>query len=129
MQGDHEQALQALARLSERAGPDPYFHVLRATTLLQMKDVAGARSAALQALQEEPELDVARFTLVTIALRSKDWTETARWIGELDAHGAVNLPSLRTAPGFAEFAASKAYTALSASARAQAPAPSSTAKP
>jgi len=112
LQGDHAAALRAIQRLCERAGPDPYFHVLRANKLAEMKDIAGARSAALQALQEEPELHAARFALMKIALQNRDWTDTARWLGELDAHGAVNLPGLRSVAGFAEFAASKHYAQL-----------------
>jgi thioredoxin-like negative regulator of GroEL len=112
---DYRKALEAIARLQQSGGPDAYFHVLRLNTLVQLKDYDAAHQAGLQALQEEPDLDSARWGLVTIGLARKDFADTAKWMEELAQHGAADLAQVSVAPLFSEFAASEPGKQLLAS--------------
>jgi len=67
IRGELQKALAAVDKLIAHGGPDPYFHVLRANMLWQMKDLDAAEAAALQASTEEPELASAKALLASIA--------------------------------------------------------------
>ena len=109
---DYKRALEAIARLQASGGPDAYFHVLRANTLVQLKDYDAAHQAGAQALAEEPELNQARWALVTIGLARKDFVDTAHWLDELSQRKLVDLERLRGAPLFSDFVASEPYQQL-----------------
>ncbi|HEX2678686.1 MAG TPA: hypothetical protein VHM19_18665 [Polyangiales bacterium] len=121
--GDHKKVVAAIDALSAHAGPDPYFDVLRAGPLITMNDFDGAHAAALRALEAEPDLTPARWTLVTIATKRKDFPDLARWIGELAAQKKIDPRRLGNVPELADFVKSPEYEKLLASATPPAPTP------
>ena len=112
LRGEPDKAIAAVDKLIERAGPDPYFHVLRANSLLMAKNYDAAQAAALQAVTEDPSMSLARWTLVTIGLERKDYREVAHWLGPLIIEGKGSLEALKSAPDFAGFVASEPYNAM-----------------
>jgi hypothetical protein len=102
-------ALEALDRLDRSVGGDPYLNVLRADTHLQAGDLKKARRFAEKAVDEEPDLQAAYWSLVTVALREKQFDETVRLLDTLAAKFALRFGDFTKEPEYADFVKSPQY--------------------
>ena len=105
---EYPKALACIDRLDKRVGGDPYLDVLRGNVHVEAGDQAKARECARRALKNDPGLQDALWTLVTVSLREKDWKETARLLGRIEKDfGAVI--EVESVPLYEEFTKTPEY--------------------
>ncbi len=105
----YDEALQVLDRLDRRLGGDPYLKVLRASVHIEAGSLEKARDQGSLAVQEEPALEDAYWTLVTISLRAKDFKETVALLQALEEKFKVKIGNLHGKPIYEEFVRSAEY--------------------
>ena len=104
----HAEALQAVDRLDKALGGDPYLNVTRASIVME-QDPAAAQQYAEQAIDTEPTLQLAYWTMVTSSIQQRDFDATARWLTTIRDKFQVDIGDLSTVPEYAEFVQSQQY--------------------
>jgi len=89
----YPQALEALDRLDQQIGGDPYIDVLRAATHLTAGDRPAARAAYQRAVEREPTRAEPYWSLVTMALEDRDHAAVVRWLDAVERDAGVGLKS------------------------------------
>lgn len=111
----YAKAIASIDRIDKRVGGDPYLDTVRADVHIQAGDPVKAREHAERALKNDPRLQDALWSLVTISLNEKDWKETVRLLRRLekDFGTAIDVESVplyeefRKTPEYAEWKRTK----------------------
>lgn len=109
LKGKFDEVHKALDRLEAQVGADAALDRWRANCWMSMDDLPKAREAALRAVREEPDFQDAYWTLVTVALKQKDFPEVARVLTVLEKELKAQLPDLQETPIYADFLKSDEY--------------------
>jgi hypothetical protein len=102
-----EAALHAIDRFEKRIGGDPNLQLARAQVHFLAGDERKCRAACEAAIREEPTLTGPYFLLIGIALKQKDFAQTASLLLAFEKEIGLLPPGIEQSPDFAEFAASK----------------------
>jgi tetratricopeptide (TPR) repeat protein len=109
MRGSYDEAMQAVSRLDESLGGDPYLNILRSNIHLMQGQVAEARQAAEKAMQGTPDLEDVYWQLVSISLAEENYSETARLLTKLQEKFQIEIANLSTIEAYAGFVHSPEY--------------------
>lgn len=100
---DYSGAMKALDRLDRSLGGDPYLDLLRANISEERGDRGEARRFARLAVEREPSLLAAHWTLVTMSLHAKDYQETLERLKEIDRRFTMKFKDMTKLPIYAGF--------------------------
>lgn len=106
---DYERALEAVNRVDNAVGGDPYMNVLRANIHLMQDNTRLAKAFAREATKEEPELVDAYWTLVSVSLAEPNFKDTAELLTKLRDELKIEIEDLRGNPSYAEFVKSPEF--------------------
>ena len=109
--GEYEKSLEIIDRLDRQLGGDPYLDFFRANVFYVAGRLDKAKKAARRAIKAEPTLEDPYWTLVTISLDEKQFTETARLLTEIETALGLLLGDLGGVPEYEEFVRSDVYAA------------------
>jgi tetratricopeptide (TPR) repeat protein len=73
LKGDFQNALHCLDRLEQAVGFDSYLNVLKANLWIESGESAKAIPLCQTAIEEEPELELAYWILITAAIHLEEW--------------------------------------------------------
>jgi tetratricopeptide (TPR) repeat protein len=107
--GEYDTAIAIIDRLDRDVGGDPYLDFFRANVLYVAGRLEEAKQAARRAIEAEPTLEDPYWTLVTISLDEREFTETARLLTEIENELGLVLGDLGGVPEYREFVESDAY--------------------
>jgi len=102
-------ALQFVDHLDAAVGGDPYLNVLRSNLFVESGKLLEARKACQKAIEEEPTLKRAYWSLLNVSLQEKKFDETAELLSQLAEKLHEDIGDLTTTPGYAEFVHSPQY--------------------
>jgi tetratricopeptide (TPR) repeat protein len=105
---EFDEALGCIDRLDDIV-EDPYLNALRSQLLVAKGDLAAARKAAEQAVNDLPEFVDAYWAMIAVTLEERDFDETVRWMTEMEKKFQLAWSDLTTLPEYAEFTKSAAY--------------------
>ncbi len=112
---DYAAALGHVDAFARQLGGDAYLDFLAANALLMAERYPEARARARAALAVEPGLTSAFDSLLTISLKSRNYSETVAVLEELrTAFPGIDLSAITSDESYAEFRLSTAYLAWSA---------------
>jgi tetratricopeptide (TPR) repeat protein len=95
--------------LDRRLGGDAYLDLLRGGFWLEAEDLDRASKHYRRAIERDPTMVDAWWSLITIALQGKDWKETGRLLSVIERDLKIALPDLEQTPDYAEFVKSADY--------------------
>ncbi len=106
----YPQALQAIDRVDEQVGGDPYLDSLRADILIEAERIAEAQAAAARGCEREPTLIDLWWTAIGVSLKADAHAQTASLLDEVKTRFGTKLADdLSTISGFERFGQSKEY--------------------
>ncbi|MFL5345647.1 MAG: tetratricopeptide repeat protein [Hyalangium sp.] len=108
---DYPAVMSTIDRLDSRV-KDPYLKFLRASVMLDKKDLPAAKKYLDEAVHADPHLTQAWFALIGLSLQEKNYAETSRLLTaiERDAGVAVsNLDGVKVYEGFVQSPEGKAW--------------------
>lgn len=108
---DRNGCLEAIDRLDDRLGGDPYLDVLRATVHVGGAEYPEAIRAAEAAIKALPRLPQPYWIRLAIALEQKQHEDTAAWLDIIAERFGVAFPDLESIPEYAAFVQSPEYRA------------------
>ncbi len=108
---EYDKLLAVIDRLDTGVGGDPYLNVLRTGAFLPRNDYAKARELAQKAIEQEPTLMPAYWTLVTVSIAAKEYAETARLLTLIEIKLGIRFADLGKVSEYAGFVKSPEYTA------------------
>jgi predicted Zn-dependent protease len=100
---NHDEARHCLDAIEAAVGGDPYIDWLRAQQLYAAGDLSAASAACRKALEREPSLEEAWWTLAAISLETRAYDETLAALAKLNASFEIDWKDLETTPAYAEF--------------------------
>ncbi|MEJ7639603.1 MAG: hypothetical protein WKF75_16915, partial [Singulisphaera sp.] len=106
---DYAKALASIDRLDKAVGGDPYLDSLRANVYLDGQKPDAARQAARRALEREPTLIDAYWSLVAISLKEREFAETLELLNAIGEKFDIVFEDLGTMPEYAEFVETPQY--------------------
>jgi tetratricopeptide (TPR) repeat protein len=109
MAGRYAELHDALQRLEEQVGGDPYLQGVHADAFVQEGKLEQAEKIAREILAADPRNVDAHWTLVSVSLRSKRFETTAYLLAKLRDELGVPIRDLTQVPEYAEFVASTAF--------------------
>lgn len=104
--GAHASARGAIRTLNAAVGGDPYLDWLLATVEDAAGDLAAARAACRKAIEREPSLEEAWWSMLSYAVREENWSEAAFVLQRMDTRFEIDWTALRASPFHAAFFAS-----------------------
>ncbi|MCI0569825.1 MAG: hypothetical protein L0Y66_03670 [Myxococcaceae bacterium] len=107
---DYAATLRSIARLDRRV-QDPYLQFIRGSVQLEKGDRKEAKARFQAAIDQEPTLQVAYFTLLGLSLQDREHKETARLLTALERDAEITLNDLEGVEEYAEFVKSREYKA------------------
>jgi tetratricopeptide (TPR) repeat protein len=105
----HREALVCLDRVDHAVQGDPYLQTLRAGIHIEQNDLTAARADLKKALDAEPGLVDAYWTLVTLSLKGNDHDETLKMLRLIRDKFSIEVGDLTTVPLYEEFIKSPQY--------------------
>lgn len=96
-------AEEAVTRIEEAVGDDPYLDTLRAYFLCEQGSFVRAAETAERSISGEPMLEEARLVRLRVALAQRDYAEVAHCLTVLERDFDWNLDSIADAPAYARF--------------------------
>ncbi len=105
-----KRVLAALDTLDGAVGGDAYLDCLRGAVRIEANELAEAKTAALRAVEREPDLAAAHSTLMTVALKAKDWPGVKAALERAEKHG-VPIADIAKLPAYSEFVKTDEYAA------------------
>ena len=108
---DYPAAIACLDRLDKAVGGDPYANVMRAGIHTDQKRYDVAKQDARKAIAQDPTLQDAYWTLVTISLQEHAYADTVAQLNQLEGRFHIPFGDMTQLPIFAEFAQSPEYRA------------------
>lgn len=109
LSGDFKSALECIDRLSNMIGGDEYLGLLRSGVYLAAGDLVQAIAACQSAVQAEPGLTHAYWSLVRISLREREHKLTSSLLTHLETRLGEKLGDLRGSSEFRTFVESEAF--------------------
>ena len=109
LQTRYAEALQALDALEKSVGGDPFLGITRAGIHVASMDYEKARTALDKAIGEDPGLEDAYWTHVTISLQTSDYNQTLHWLKKIEERFEVDWNQTLNNPAYAEFRRSPQY--------------------
>jgi hypothetical protein len=109
MKKDFTAALKAIDRLDKSLGGDPYLNVTRAGISDVYGNLEGAKRFARKAIDQEPTLSSAYFTLVGLSLKEEKYNDTLSLLKEMDQKLHFKFNDLSGLPPYAGFVKSPQY--------------------
>ena len=109
LKGQISEAIKAIQRLDKAVGGDPYLDMFRGSMLMQTKHYDEARLAIEKAIKEEPDMENAYWSRVTLALEEKNHDDTLKWLKAILKTFHGELADLNEIPEYAEFVKSPQY--------------------
>jgi hypothetical protein len=106
---DAPRALACIDRFEKALGGDPYLNVTRANIHAEANEYDAARTDARTAIAQDPTLQDAYWTLVTISLQEHQFADTVKLLNQLEDRFHVPLGDMTLLPVFAEFVQSPEY--------------------
>jgi hypothetical protein len=106
---EYPKVLKCIDRLDREVGGDPYLKVMRAGIHIKSGNLKEGRLACQKAIEEEPTLKQAYWSLVSISLREKKFDETANHLEILADKFHEEIGDLTDVPDYAEFIRSPEY--------------------
>lgn len=100
-------ALEALDALARTGLPDPYIHALRGSILRDLGRAEEARAACRRALDADPRLEDAYWTLLGLAIEGQRYEEALALLTRMDEHFEVDWRDVARSPAYAAFLDSK----------------------
>jgi hypothetical protein len=97
------EAHDALRRLDESVGGDPYLWALRASLFFFEKKTDVAKAELMRAIAAQPSLEEGYLGLIGISLKERSFKDTARWLIELQEKTGGTIESIADVPEYAEF--------------------------
>jgi hypothetical protein len=105
------EAHDALTRLDESVGGDPYLWALRASLFFFEKKTDLAKAELMRAIAAQPSLEEGYLGLIGISLKERSFKDTARWLIELQEKTGGMIESIAEVPEYAEFVRSPEFAA------------------
>lgn len=105
----YAEAMRTVDELDQLVGGDPYLHVLRAGIHELQGNLAAAKEHLRRAVEEDPRLINAYWTLLGLAVQEQDHEETLRVLRALAEEHGQEFIDLRTVPEYADFVESPQY--------------------
>lgn len=109
LKNDIDGAMKAIDRVDKLIDGDPYLNITRANIREATGDLEGAKTFAKRAVDQEPTLSVAYFSLVGYSLSEKKYDDTLTYLKEMDQKLHLQLKDLSTVPAYAGFVKSPQY--------------------
>ena len=114
LKGQQEECLGCIERLDEAVGGDPYLTYLRGTIFFEGARYAGARAEFEKAIEQEPTIQGAYWSRITVALKEQNHADTLDWlqktvekfnvvVEEQDMRANDDYTSFIQSPQFGEF--------------------------
>lgn len=100
-------ALEALDNLARVAPKDAYLDALRGSILRELGHGDEARAACRLALETDPTLADAYWTLLGLAIENERYEEAASLITRMDRHFEIDWREVASSPSYAQFLESK----------------------
>jgi hypothetical protein len=107
MHGEFDAVVEGVARVRRGVGTDGFLRTLQAAAMQEKGDLAAAIAFADLAVTEEPGLELARRSAVTLRLGAGDYEDVVEALGRLRAHAPVGPDWLAALEGGADFLASE----------------------
>lgn len=104
-----DQSLACIDRLDKAIGGDPYLEVLRAGAHIEQGNFAAARADLKKAIDAEPGLVDAYWSLVNVSLQDKNFDETLKTLRTIREKFGIEIGDLTQVPLYKDFAASPQY--------------------
>jgi len=108
---DYAAVLRAIDDLDRIVGGDPFLHTIRAHAHAALGDLATARVFLRRAIDEDPDMLEAYWTLLQHALKQQDHAETLHVLRALSTEFGAEFDDLRTFPEYANFVETPQYHA------------------
>ena len=108
---DSPRAFACIDRFEKAVGGDPYLNVTRANIHTEAKEYDAARKDARSAIAQDPTLQDAYWTLMTISLQEHQFADTVMLLNQLEDGFHVPFGDMTQLPVFAEFVQSPEYHA------------------
>jgi tetratricopeptide (TPR) repeat protein len=103
------EALVCLDRLDQAVQGDPYLQTMRANIHIEQDDLTAARADVKKALEAEPGMVAAYWSLVNLSLKENDHDETLRTLRLLRDRFSIEIGDLSALPEYEEFVKSPQY--------------------
>lgn len=104
-----DQAREAVDKLDESVGGDPYLNIFRANAYLEEKNYKAAATAARKATEADKRLEAAYWLQVASSMGQKDFDETTRLLLLLERELGVTFNDLTTSANYSEYVKSPQY--------------------
>jgi lipopolysaccharide biosynthesis regulator YciM len=105
----YAETIAAADRLDKMVDGDPYLHVLRGGVHFAQKQHEKARECVQKAIDAEPKMVQAHFTMIAICLDQKDYATVAKTLSVLENDVGMQLNDLAQVPEYADFVKSEEY--------------------
>jgi tetratricopeptide (TPR) repeat protein len=102
-------ALAGIDKVDKAVGGDPYLNLVRANANFESGKFAEAREAASKAIEDEPTMVEAYWSLVAISLREKKFDDTLKLLRMIATKFHVEFQDLAKVPEYADFVKSPQY--------------------
>jgi len=109
MKKQYSEALACVDRLDRAVLGDPYLQSIRAAIHIEENDLAAARSALRKAIDSEPDLAEAYWSVVTVSLKDKNYDETLQTLRIIRDKLGTKVADLTAVPLYKEFLGSPQY--------------------
>jgi len=119
----YAETIAAVDRVDKLVGGDSYLHVFRGAVQLAQKQLDKARECVQKALDAEPKMIQAHFTMIAVCLAQKDYAAVAKSLSYLENDMGVELNDLAQVPDYADFVKSEEYRKWQAGRKKPASAP------
>ena len=112
LKGQINKGIKAVQRLDKVVGGDPYLDMFQGNLLMELKQYDKARKAIEKCIKEEPTLELAYWSRITLSLAEKNHVDTLKWLKttvktfKSDVGGFDEIPEYSEfvkSPQFAEF--------------------------
>jgi thioredoxin-like negative regulator of GroEL len=111
MKKQYDEALQCLRRADRAIGGDPYLLMMQGTVLADAGKLGEAKAALEEAIAQEPTLENAYWSRVTVALKAKDHADAMAWLKKVVEKCNVTLDeeAMKKIDEYAEFVKSPQF--------------------
>jgi tetratricopeptide (TPR) repeat protein len=100
---DYAAAIKACERVEQSVGGDAHMKAMRANCHVEANNFAEAAKLITEALKDEPDLDTAHWSRITLSLREKKHAETLDWLKKIVTNCKVEIDDLTLVAEYADF--------------------------
>ena len=106
---DYAKAFKAIDTIEKATGDKAYTDFLRGNIYYMQHKLGQARAALELSIKQEPALLPAYWSLITLALETKDWAAVSRWLTRAEKNAGVQLVDLEEVEAYAEYVKTEEY--------------------